>query len=214
MEKIQGKILQAIKDGNYEISYEEPNCVSERTALDGRKYLFVSGDDVRFGADAGSCTVKILDYSCTCSLSTGEWDGDEQLIDDETVLDAIMDIDKMYYGILDDDYSIASFYCFVNGLDDLPCYNCYSDEMPVDADNFTPIDECDEYEQVTFKGEKYIIVEEYDDDPRRVYACNADESPDIYGYYPCVILTLNDNDEVVAIETCDESFNGVDGYVE
>ena len=134
MEDLKLQILKAIENGDYEVSIEEPNNITQCTKYDGTVFYKMQDDDVKFGSHPGYCHVDILDYRCTCDLGTGDWDGDEELIDDEDIINAIENIDGVIYGEHYDGYSYLEIYYAANP--DAQEGELYGDgEGPIDIDD-------------------------------------------------------------------------------
>lgn len=134
MEDLKLEILKAIENGNYEVSFEEPNNIIQCTKYDGTVFYKMRDDDAKFGCHPGYCHVDILDYTFTCDLGTGDWDGDEELIDDEDIINAIESIDGVIYGEHYDGYSYLEIYYAANP--DAQDGELYGDgEGPVDIDD-------------------------------------------------------------------------------
>lgn len=136
MEDIKNQILKAIQEGEFEVSIEEPNNISQCTKYDGTVFYKMQGDDVKFGCHPGYCYVDILDYRFTCDLETGDWEGDDELIDDEDIINAIEDIDGVISGEHYDTDSYMSIYYAANP--DAPegdVYGDWSDDMPTEIDD-------------------------------------------------------------------------------
>lgn len=138
MEDIKSQILKAIESGDYEISIEEPNNITQCTKYDGTVFYKMQGDDVKFGCHPGYCYVHILDltYSFTCDLETGKWDSNCDLEDEEDVIAAIENIDGVISGEHYDSYSYMDIYYAANP--DAPegdFYGDWSDDMPTEIDD-------------------------------------------------------------------------------
>ena len=134
MEDLKLQILKAIENGDYEVSIEEPNNIIKCTKYDGTVFYKMQDDDVKFGCHPGYCYVDILDYRFTCDLSTGDWDGEEELIDDEDIINAIEKIDGVISGEHYDGYSYLEIYYAANP--DAQDGELYGDgEGPIDIDD-------------------------------------------------------------------------------
>lgn len=136
MEDIKSQILQAIENGDYEVSIEEPNNITQCTKYDGTVFYKMQGDDVKFGCHPGYCHVDILDYTFKCDLETGDWEGDEELIEDEDIINAIENIDDVISGEHYDTDSYMTIYYAANP--DAPegdVYGDWSDDMPTEIDD-------------------------------------------------------------------------------
>lgn len=134
MEDLKLQILKAIENGDYEVSIEEPNNIIKCTKYDGTVFYKMQDDDVKFGCHPGYCYVDILDYRFTCDLSTGDWDGEEELIDDEDIINAIEKIDGVISGEHYDGYSYLEIYYAANP--DAHDGELYGDgEGPIDIDD-------------------------------------------------------------------------------
>ena len=136
MEDIKSQILKAIENGDYEITIEEPNNITQCTKYDGTVFYKMEGDDAKFGCHPGYCFVDILDYTFKCDLETGDWTGHSELIEDEEIINAIEDIDGVIYGEHYDTDSYMSIYYAANP--DAPEGNVYgdwSDDMPTEVDD-------------------------------------------------------------------------------
>lgn len=133
MEDLKLQILKAIENGDYEVSIEEPNNITQCTKYDGTVFYIMQGDDVKFGCYAGFCHVHFLDlnYTFTCELDYGEWKSDCNLEDDEDIIEAIESIDGVISGEHYDTDSYMSIYYAANP--DAPegdVYGDWSDDMP------------------------------------------------------------------------------------
>ena len=134
MEDLKLQILKAIENGDYEVSIEEPNNIIKCTKYDGTVFYKMQDDDVKFGCHPGYCYVDILDYRFTCDLSTGDWDGEDELIDDEDIINAIEQIDGVICGEHYDGYSYLEIYYAANP--DAQDGELYGDgEGPIDIDD-------------------------------------------------------------------------------
>ena len=67
------EIITAIKQGDYKLTFEEPNNIKICTARDGSEYYRIIEDDVKFGVYGGSSVVTVLDNVFYCDLGTGDW---------------------------------------------------------------------------------------------------------------------------------------------
>lgn len=134
MEDLKLQILKAIENGDYDVSIEEPNNIIKCTKYDGTVFYKMQDDDVKFGCHPGYCYVDILDYRFTCDLSTGDWDGEDELINDEDIINAIEQIDGVICGEHYDGYSYLEIYYAANP--DAQDGELYGDgEGPIDIDD-------------------------------------------------------------------------------
>lgn len=139
-------LIDALEKHDYTVRIEEPNNVSIRESYDGLKYLYIRGDDVKFGVSFGSCTVSIQGHSFTCDLDFGEWsaedDEDSWLIEEEDFIDALEGADGVICGIMGEPDEQAEVFCRANNIkeDSLPVYWCEDDDIPKDIDNLDMYD--------------------------------------------------------------------------
>lgn len=140
--KEKKEILKALTEGNYEVFIEEPNNVHVCTKYDGSTFLkIVDMDDAKSSNDFGSCTVEVCGYSITCDLNSGEWDGDEEILEDEEIMDAITDADGVLYGEMGGTDESAEVYNKANGTNYDEYYWCeYAPANINDRDELECID--------------------------------------------------------------------------
>lgn len=225
-EKEEQKVIEALENGDYTVSIEEPNNLSRCVTPSGREFFVAYGDDVKFGVSGGSCTVEVCGHSFTCDLSNGDWDEEMS----EELQDALEGADGVFSGEMLDLEEQALVYARANNRDpdEIELYWCEDDDKPVDADDVeSPLHWSEE--TIEFDGKKYYTVEEPEqeesDDDKPVFVARAivdGTVADDYGYYSCVRIVYqavpdkDDEDEysvgeIVRIEDCDSSYNGVDG---
>lgn len=133
---LKQQILEAIQNGDYEISIEEPNNISERTKYDGSIYYVLHGDDVKFGACAGYCHVYIGEHEFTCNLDDGEWESSCNLEDDEDIIVAIESIDGVISGShMGNDEYMDIYYAANPNAPEGPAYGDDDSDMPKDPDD-------------------------------------------------------------------------------
>lgn len=81
MNEDTARILEAIEDGEFTVSYNAPNCFEQRTKPNGDVFYVIRGDDANFGCSMGSTTVSICEYDFTWIPEEGEWEGLDEDID-------------------------------------------------------------------------------------------------------------------------------------
>ena len=163
-EELKKALIDALGNNQYEVEIEEPNNVSVREKYDGSEYLYLRGDDVKFGVSFGSCTVTILEHSFTCDLNFGEWsagqDDDEWLLEEDDFINALEDADGVISGVMGEPDDQAFVYCRANNIDeDLPAYWCEDDDLPKDIDNLSWYDPVPGVVSVVLNGGETMAVE-------------------------------------------------------
>lgn len=228
-------IVEAIGKGDYKVSYEEPNNISECVAPDGRKfYKIYDLDDARSSNEFGSCTVEVKGYSFTCNWETAEVeseffdeidysyelsDGSVVSYDElkEEVLDAFEFRDDIYFGEYVAPEDQMEVFGMINHVKD-PEYYYYEDEdCPEDAEEITSPEELG-YGEVSYNGVDYYLVDEPENEEgEELHAVTSDAESDDQGNYDTVILTMHYDEagEMTATdcEDSDDLYSGVDGYV-
>lgn len=213
------KIVKAVKEGNYSVSYEAPNNIGSCTAPDGRTFYKVySMDDARSSTCFGSCSVDVEGCSFLCNLENGEVESeffdnieDEYELEDGShvekeelvgeIVDAFENTDDIVVGEYTDVDAQMSFYALVNDIDDPEYYWCEDDDCPIDKDDdwegFTEPENLG-YGTVTYNGEEYYLVDEIydeedeeDEENEQLHAVHCEETPDDYGCYSTVLLELS-----------------------
>lgn len=193
-EEVQ-KILEAVKAGNYKVSYEEPNCFSERTKPNGDTFYVIRDDDVHFGCDYGSTTVTVGGYSFRWNPVEDEWDISDNLNDkDGLIAEALNnreDIVRLSSSADADD--LISFYELATGSS-IEAYYYEDSECPVDAEDVVSPDSI-AVDTVTYKRKTYYLIDDpeeeegYDDRPVfKATAIAEDAEPDDQGIYECVTI--------------------------
>jgi hypothetical protein len=107
-------IIDALKKGDYEVSYGDPIFIRECAAPDGRTfYKIVDIDDIKKSNDFGLCTVYICGHEFSCDWGTGDYESwffddieEEYELEDgtciykddliESVIDAFNDRDETF----------------------------------------------------------------------------------------------------------------------
>lgn len=189
-------VLEAIRKGEYEVQIEEPNNIMHRRHPDGTDFYVLRGDDIKFGVSAGSCSVTVEDITFTCELDWGEWSGDdEELLEDGEVMDAIGRIDGVICGEHHTDDEYISIFEAANGFPVEEYYGCWEDDIPMDADDMTPLDRMSHVTALEHEGRTYHVIRdelhEADVDHegyRWAYAAHG--KPDNWGRYRCVTVLL------------------------
>ena len=120
------KIKEAIKSGEYKVTFEEPSNVWVRTKYDGSQFYSLSDTDTYYGFSAGFCYVSVLEYNFYCDLSLGDWfleDHDSDYISDQELVDALESIPGIIKGeILEADQLMEVYYKANPDADNLPYY--------------------------------------------------------------------------------------------
>ena len=234
------EILNAIKEGKYEVSFDEANNIRECTAPDGRTfYKVVDMDDAKSSNDFGTCYVDVNGYSFSCDLGTGEYESDffddleeEYTLEDgttvdkdeliEEIIDTFNDTDDIYFGEYTDMDAQMEVFAKINKIEDPEYYWCEDSDCPVDIDDgwndFTKPEDLG-YGSVTYNGEEYYLVDEpTGEDGEELHAVSSKATSSDSGDFDTVLLTVNhgDNDELIVTssEECDDTYNAVDGCVE
>ena len=146
------EIINAIKEGKYDVSFDEPNGIKKCTAPDGRTfYKVVDMDGVKSSNDFGTCYVDVNGHSFSCDLETGEYESDffddiedEYVLEDgttvdkddliEEIIDAFNDTDDIYFGEYTDVADQMAVFAHINKIDN-PEYYWFEDrDCPVDVD--------------------------------------------------------------------------------
>lgn len=144
--KLMLVLINALEKHNYEVSIEEPNNVSIREKYDGSKYLYIRGDDAKFGVCFGCCTVQVQGHSFTCDLDYGEWSAENEkdswLIDEDEFIEALENADGVISGIMGEPDEQAKVYFRANNIkeESLPVYWCEDDDIPKDIINLDLFD--------------------------------------------------------------------------
>ena len=188
----KNELIKDLKDGNCDVFIEGPDNVYECTKYDGTKFLkVVDMDDARSGNDYGSCTVEIGDYSVTCDLNSGEWEGDDELLEDEEIMDAIMGLDDVICDELRGTDGCAEAYNKANGTH-YPYYWC--EFAPVDVTDMDELEDIEVSIPLSFAacpaGEESTKWTEYD------YCSDGLELYCIYQYLKANDLLANDENDI------------------
>jgi hypothetical protein len=231
------KLISSIREGNYQVDYEEPNNIESCTAPDGRTFYKVADlDGPRSSTNFGACYVEVngyhftFDWGCEYYEDRVESDFFDQLeesefdddIDDDYDIDSIIDEimeefekrDDIYIGPYTDVDGQMEVYAMIHDLSD-PEYYYYDDEdCPIDIDSswqkLTPPKEL-AYGTVEYEGKEYYLVEDPSDaDLDAIYAVRSDEAPGDHGEYSTVIMQLEENDEgynVLSLEDSDDKYD-------
>lgn len=219
-EDIEQKIAEikvAIERKDYQITYDEPNNISEHEAPDGSTFYLVNDmDGAKSSTSFGSNEIEIAGESFFCELEWGEWESDffnqieeeygEDDADDyiEEIKEIISDINEFLAGEYTDTDSQIEAYEVMNNC---TVYNYYwyeDEDKPMDVVDFEPIESvCDE--TIDFKGNTYYIVEGGLDDDE-IIAVSADARPDCNGCYETVKLVVEEGG-VVNVEDNSQLYN-------
>ena len=219
-------IIIALKKGNYRVEIEGPDCVEERTRLDGRTfYVVLDMDDAKYSCDAGSCTVYVTDsndetYTFTCNLNSGEWvcDDNPDLVNDSTVIDALESADGVIFGEHCTTDGYIEVYEAAYGVMCDEYYWDGDDEKPMAADEIERL-EGNGYTSVDYQGTQYYLLEEICDADGTFgsnrWARAATDTPDDWSKYQCVVLLFGDDDEApIGKETCTDIYDSITGDFE
>ena len=114
MEDLKLQILKAIETGDYVVSIEEPNNITQCTKYDGTVFYKLREDDVKFGCHPGYCHVNFDEYEFSCDLATGDWTLNDENIEDKEVISILEGIDSVIYGEHYDGYSYLDIYYAAN----------------------------------------------------------------------------------------------------
>ena len=132
METELQNVLEALKNGEFKVTYEAPNNVELCKKEDGTLFYKLY-DDVKFGVDFGSCKVTVLGHDYVCDLGCGMWDGDE-LLDSDELIPVLKAAEGVVSGELCDGDEQIHVYCLANGGDeDLEYYLADDDDCPEDV---------------------------------------------------------------------------------
>lgn len=161
MENLKATLIDALKESNYEVKIQEPNNASIREKYDGSKYIYLRGDDMKFSADCGYCTITILGHPFTCDLTDGEWsaeqESDKELLEDEEFVEAVENADGVIAGEMWAPEDQAEVFCRANNMENnLPVFWRDDDDVPKDLDNL------DLYDPVLW--DVYVSIENGDED--------------------------------------------------
>ena len=238
-ETIDG-IIEALKKGDYEVSYGDPNFIRECTAPDGRTfYKIVDMDDIKTSNDFGSCTVYVCDYEFSCDWGTGEYESwffddieEEYELEDgtfvykddliESVIDAFNDRDDIFFGEYTDNDWLMEMYAKKYGIKNIEYYWCEDDDCPVDIDDdwidYTEPKDLG-YGVVYYKRLKYYLVEKPSNvEGEKLHAVHCHTKPDDHGRFETVIFDVcykKDGRIVVkACEETDECYDASGGWME
>ena len=86
------KVLSALEAGDYIVTYEPCNNITERTKYDGSKFYVFEEDDVKFGVTGGKTIVEVASHTFEYDIVCEEWEGDD-LIEDEEITEALEEVD-------------------------------------------------------------------------------------------------------------------------
>ncbi len=238
-ETIDG-ILDALKKGDYEVSYGDPNFIRECTAPEGRTfYKIVDMDDIKTSNDFGSCTVYVSDYEFSCYWGTGEYESrffddieEEYELEDgtcvfkddliECVIDAFNDRNDIFFGEYTDKDWLMELYAKKYGIKNIEYYWCEDDDCPVDInDGWTKYTVPKDlgYGIVYYKRLKYYLVEKPgNEDGERLHAVHCHTKPDDHGRFETVIFEVcykeNGRITVTSCEEADECYDAAAGWIE
>ena len=180
-DSLKETLINALETGNYEVEIEEPNNVILREKYDGSSYLYMIGDDVKFGVDCGRCSVTILGHTFTCEFNYGEWSADDSdddwLIEDYEFKEALEDAEGVVSGEYSDLDGQAEIYCLANKFKNtLPAYWCEDDDIPKDLDDLDWYDPIPGTVAVTLKGrvKQDVECELYCSSIYELYCCLRD----------------------------------------
>lgn len=221
------KVFRAIKNGDFKVSYEAPNCFERHTKPNGDEFYVICGDDVSFGCDYGSTTVSVCGYTFTWNPVESEWEGlDEDLDPEGHIAEALNDNDDIVcVSDCPDTEELTSFYELATG-DCIEAYYYEDLDIPVDAEDVCDPEDVAE-EIVTFKGKKYYLLEEPEEEENidgetvfRATAIAEGARPDENGVYDCVdvFMTAEKVDEEgeeyecgepYGVEDSDRTYDGV-----
>lgn len=237
LRKLIDGISDAISKGNYKVSYEEPNNISECFAPDGRKFYKITDQDgARSSNEFGSCTVEVMGYTFTCNWETAEvesdffdeFDDSYELPDGSTlsydelkedVLESFEDRDDIFFGEYISPEDQMEVFGMINHIEDPEYYYSEDEDCPVDTEEevLTYPEDLD-YGTVTYKGVEYYIVDEPEqEDEEYLHAVKCDEEPDDQGNYSTVYFTITyDEDGNMTVTDCEETddmYDAIEGYV-
>ena len=233
-------IIGAIREGKYEVCYEEANNIWECTAPDGRTfYKVVDMDGIKTSTDFGTCYVYVNEYSFTCDLGTGEYES--SLFDDienkytladgttvkgddliEEIIDAFNHTDDICFGEYSSMDEQMEIFAMINNIKDPEYYWCEDSDCPIDIEDkwteFTPPIKLG-YGTVVFNGEEYDFVEKADEEAEEgVHAVRRGEAANDEGYFKTVLLTVEFGEggkiNVTACEESEDLYNAVECEIE
>ena len=211
------KILEALRSGDYTVSYMAPENITRHTAPDGRTFYIIDP----WGESDCGCEIKAAGYTFTGWVSEegGEWECDDNGIElDEELCDALDEIDEGGIGGMPEQDLFVRFYELANGCSCDEIYCAEGGEPPVDAKDVKSPGECG-FESVVFNGRTYHLVGEDntsdDEESSRhcVQAIPDDAVADDAGAFSCVTLVFEDNGgergEPVGLEESEETYDGI-----
>lgn len=143
-EKAVNEIVEAVKNGEYKVTYSSPENISECTNPDGSVYYKVYAcDDATSSTNFGGCTVEAAGYSLYCDWGTGEIECDifdsldygdvESLTED--LSDAFLDTDDILCGTYTDMDDQEYVYKLIHGIKDAQFFFFDDPERPEDDED-------------------------------------------------------------------------------
>lgn len=221
-EKIE-EIRTAIEKHDYQVDYEPANNIGRCFAPDGTEcYVIENMDGPRSSTDFGRNSIDIAGETFCCELETGECESSyfNAILEDyeagegepsaEEVIDTIIELldttDDFLVGEYTDVGSQITAYELMNNCVIENYYWCEDYDRPMDADDFTPIEEANDG-IVELDGQKYYLVAPYGiDDDEDLYGVLVDAKPDRQGRYD-IVHFLTEDGQPVAIEDCCYQFD-------
>ena len=207
LKEIISNIKKALRSGNYTVDFDDPNCIWECMAPDGRTfYKFTDMDSAKTSSDFGSCIVNVAGYTFTCDLGTGDIDTDFPDDVSEDLLDAFNNRHDIIFCECTDMDWCMTWYAKEHGIKNPEYYWEGDDDCPVDiSDRWityeAPADL--DYGTVYFAHRKYYLVEEPNDG--KVHAVHCSARPDDQGIFPTVILDISIKKGKIKVTGCEES---------
>lgn len=139
-------IINAINNGEYKLTFEEPNNIEICTARDGSEYYRIIEDDVKFGVYGGSSVVSVLDKVFYCDLGTGDWYEGEvdngEYIDNKDLIKALENIPDILTGVmLTPDEQMEVYFRANPNAKDLPYYWWEDEDCPANMEDDEDEDE-------------------------------------------------------------------------
>ena len=219
------EIEKAIEEKKYTVSYDLPNFIEECTGIDGSEFLVVKDlDDARNSNDFGGCEVKIAGITFYESLEPYDPMIECEFLDEVEEMEYDDDDTEDYVEIIRD--LIESIPEFVSPLDmddidgqveaykkmadcDIEDYYWYEDRLPVDEDDFIPIeDSC--VRSMEYNGKLYYVVEE---DELEIIAVDSFVRANRFSQYPAVKFILEDGN-VKDVVKYSQWYNSTEGELE
>ena len=122
------KVLTALENEDYKMSFVASNCIEKGTKYDGTEFYAIANRDDKPDVDLGSCAIDVAGHQFVYDLNFGHWHGDDVILyEDKDIQEALTELDHFYIYQEYDNHAQWKIYTLVNHLDENLPYYWYSE---------------------------------------------------------------------------------------